>query len=428
MLQVIKVFLARGRYGVICPECGHDNPAGTQFCPVCDAFLGQGAPSGPAPGSASSPPPVPARPLSAPVPARPPAAPASPGTGLRLELEPDQIAADPGETAGATLSVRNTGTLVEEYALAVEGPPWITIEPSVLRIYPGQEATAALRVAPPRQSSSAAGRGGFHVTVTATVHRGVASTVGGTVTLSAFHGFRAELSPQVGRGGGRTHHKVVLVNEGNAPLPVRLRVLDDAGLLRIDMPQSVEVAGGQTVAAPVTVRTRRPWFGQPETYAFMLIAEPGAGQAPVRLNGRREVRAWFPSWVRLAAAVGALLAVVVVVGAMLLPQLGGVIDQNPPAAPSEAGVEQPAPGESDGSTVAPVFRMPNLVGQDADSIRGALENRGFSVEVREVTVDNVAVNTIVGTDPAAGESVEAGGTVTLFVPDAAAEPDVIAPN
>ncbi len=235
---------------MICPDCGHDNAEGTRFCVGCDRFLAEDEThrrynSGrTGPGRTQ-------------VLHRPRAGSADGRTGLRVALAPDDLTVAPGETVAATVTVTNVGTLVEEYALRVDGPSWITVEPDVLRVYPGQDATAVLHAAPPRDPMAGAGRGGFRVTVAATIQPGVTAATGGVLTLTPFHDVRAELEPHASRGGSAGRYQVRLVNGGNAPLRVRLDAEEADAALRLEVGRVFDLPPGRAAVAPLVVPAPR---------------------------------------------------------------------------------------------------------------------------------------------------------------------------
>ncbi|MFG3282903.1 hypothetical protein ACGF3I_13210, partial [Streptomyces sp. NPDC048111] len=80
-------------------------------------------------------------------------------------LEPPATTVAPGDSAVVRLRVRNTGDTVEEYRLVPVGDVagWARVEPGVLRLYPGAEATAEITFAPPRTSDAIAGPSPFAV-------------------------------------------------------------------------------------------------------------------------------------------------------------------------------------------------------------------------------------------------------------------------
>lgn len=73
---------------------------------------------------------------------------------LRVSVEPASVEVQAGQESVARLTVRNRGEAVGQYALRMEGidPAWATIEPDQLGVFPGEEATARVRLRPPQNA------------------------------------------------------------------------------------------------------------------------------------------------------------------------------------------------------------------------------------------------------------------------------------
>src|SRR5919202_370702 len=88
--------------------------------------------------------------------------------GIRLALSETELVAPPdGAPVGATLVVRNDGTLVDEVRLHVEGidPGWVHLSPATLRLLPGSQADVRLEAQVP--AGTLAGLFPFRVVATA---------------------------------------------------------------------------------------------------------------------------------------------------------------------------------------------------------------------------------------------------------------------
>ena len=75
--------------------------------------------------------------------------------GAAASLEPHALDVDPGGVATCQITVRNTGSVVDEFAFSVLGPAgaWAEVEPPSLSLFPGAEGTATVRFRPPPFSS-----------------------------------------------------------------------------------------------------------------------------------------------------------------------------------------------------------------------------------------------------------------------------------
>lgn len=145
---------------------------------------------------------------------------------------------EPGSTVSTTVTVRNSGTRVDNFRFVVEGPAanWSSLEPESVPVYPGSEAKSTLRFAPPRSADSHAGPAWFGVRAISTVHPGLEESTEGTLDVAAFRGIDAELTPRTTRGRFDTVHTVRVTNQGNVVEPVSMTASDPENLLRFAVP------------------------------------------------------------------------------------------------------------------------------------------------------------------------------------------------
>ncbi|MEU7583984.1 peptidoglycan-binding protein [Streptomyces sp. NPDC041068] len=232
-------------------------------------------------------------------------------------LDPAAVTVDPGGSATVRLRVRNTGDTVEEYRLSVIGAPsgWSRVEPDVLRLYPGSEATAEISFAPPRSPDAAAGPTPFGVRVEPREHPEARDVVEGQVTVGAFSEIRAELLPPtiVGRFRGRA--SIAVDNLGNTQLTASLTVRDDADRLTFDTdPTSIQVAPGRAAFAKVTVRPQQVrWTGQGQAHPLTVAVRRSGDERAHELPGSFDQRPVLPRWLLALGSVLAALAVAFVV-------------------------------------------------------------------------------------------------------------------
>ena len=70
-------------------------------------------------------------------------------------LETSHLEVDPGRDVVATVTVHNTGQIVDEFQFDLVGVPtvWATVTPPSLSLFPGTGGTVQVRFAPPRDAS-----------------------------------------------------------------------------------------------------------------------------------------------------------------------------------------------------------------------------------------------------------------------------------
>lgn len=287
--------------GGACPSCGRRFDGREEFCAGCGAFLGWDAS-----GAAES--------QLYPQPAQPD----DQRAAVQLQIKSDLIKVTPGASESTTVTAKNLGTKVEELRFEVAGPVWIVIEPAVVSVYPGQEASSVVQVAPPRAPTSAAGITPFQITVTSAVHAHVSSSVACRADVAPYFELAAELVPTSSVGRRMTRHHVKLENRGNVPMRIGLSATDVADGLRLGIPAVADVGPGVVTEVPVSVQASFRWIGRPEPKSFSVIAEGPRPLSPMRLPGTRTVIPLLPRWVP-ATAIG--LAAAAVAAAVLVPKL-----------------------------------------------------------------------------------------------------------
>jgi PASTA domain len=389
----------------VCQVCGHANPDGTEFCGNCGSYLrwdGAG------------------RLASAAVPVAAP--PAEYGVRLDLAAAP-AVALAPGGEQRLAVGVRNTGSVVDDFALSVAAPvDWIRVEPPSVSVYPAGEETATVVLAPP--AGAAAGTVTFRLSARSSLQDRAASTVDGAVTVAPVDALSADVGPLTAIGRGRAGARVLIRNDGNRPLTVTVAQSDAGSGIRAEVsPSTVEVVPGRPVQLAVRLRPDRSrWFGQPAhlPYRLRVTARPGA--QPVDLNAamqQRPLLPWVPKAASLLVPLLALAAVLVVgLAALMMTRSGSGGQDQPP----RVGVTGSPTGSGAGGPQAAT--VPDVAGKSLDDARSDLSDAGLRVRVSQRT-DDADPGTVLVVVPAAGSELPAGSTVLLVVsagPDETQQP------
>ena len=299
----------------VCAVCGGQVPEpDARFCGTCGApMAAQGQQPAPMPPPTVLAPGVQARRPgeSTPVP-RPVSRPTD---SVSTTLQPTSVSADPGAMVAVTLRARNTGTVVDELRIAVEGPiaSWAEVETPVLRLMPGTDATSAIRLRPPLQPLALAGPVPFLVRVTSHEHPSEEATESGVLTVGELRSLAATVVPTTAKASGTATYEVRVENRGNRPVEVMLAATDPDEALRLELdpaPQVVPAGGQLRTALRVTPRTSIA-LGASERRTFKVDAvadgRPGATAGATLVQTARFPR-WLPT-VAMAAAGVAVLAV-----------------------------------------------------------------------------------------------------------------------
>lgn len=316
---------------IICRKCGHKSPTGATFCENrdCGAFLeweGDAQPTeaippppvrGPAPASPTPPGPTPTSP------APPGPAPRGPAqVGLTARLAEHELAVEPGGSVDSEITLRNTGTVVDRYAVQVLGDAarWTTVDPPTVNLVPGAEGSARVTFTPPRSPDVVAGPRPFRLVATSSEDASTSAFTDGSVEVGPFHDVSAAMHPQTAEGRSGTY-QVTITNRGNVPASVHVGATDPQGALdfRISHPAAT-VPPGRDGAVTVQAQPKNGSLsGAPRPYPFQVVAD--AGIEPVRpLDAQLVYRPRLPpmsrSWLLPLRIVLTLLgALLMVLGA-----------------------------------------------------------------------------------------------------------------
>jgi hypothetical protein len=203
------------------------------------------------------------------------------GDQAKVELSPEPLTLEAGGGTRGEVRVRNLGELVGHFFLRIRGPvaTYATLEPNVVRLMPGGEATAALRIALPRSPEPRAGPMRVLVDV---LRSDVPLVVGqgeGAVHIEPFTELVARIVPSRDRAWRGARYRVEVQNLGNADTRLSLGGEDPDDALTVAVaPEHFSLAPGEQVAAQVQVRARR-WklWGSPVDRPFTVALE---GEGP----------------------------------------------------------------------------------------------------------------------------------------------------
>ena len=468
-----------------CQTCGQANPPDAEFCVnrACGAFLGwqsraaAAAPSPPAmpPSYAPMPPQPPAfqQPVAPTaqmpsVPVRPrPGVPGAPTQRVLARLEADHARVEPGGKCDLTLVVRNGGTVVEQFVIAVGGVPssWVSVDPPQVNLDVDSEQRCQITIRPPRLSTTPAGRTPLAISITSSVDHSVIAALQAAIDIDGFTLLNSTLSPFETESKKAGEHQLIVSNDGNVPTNVNFSGTDPAEKLKIsfDPPyaglQPAQQAFVRVVAAP----RRRIWFSAPKRHQFSVNVTPPDGTA-TQLNASNNQLALFPHWVPKAAiaafvlllavgvplairelnkkdeasAANAIIPVPRVTGltfdqAAAQLQAKGFVAEKAPEAVSEGEKDKVFKQEPDGDTQArkqSVVRLTMSAGPGRTAVadvqafspedsKTALEALKLKVTTAPQRVQNrdVGEGLVVRTNPPAATQVDVGSNVELVLSD-----------
>jgi hypothetical protein len=236
--------------------------------------------------------------------------------GASVTLVTASVAVEPGQGVSIDIKIRNTGSVVDEFALDVLGDAagWASVEPPSISLFPGADGTAKAVFRPPRLASTPAGAVPFGFRARSREDPAGSSVEEGTVVVGGFLEPHAELVPRTSRGSGGGSHDLAVDNRGNQRLSAEIDATDVDRNLRFDVkPPAVVVDPGMAGFAKIRVSpTKRFWRGQPKTRAFQLVVRPEGGQ-PIALDGTLLQESILPPWFVKALVALLVLAILLVV-------------------------------------------------------------------------------------------------------------------
>jgi len=469
---------------MICPNCGTENDPGAAFCKACRRYLewsprtpdtdeGDGGAAEGEDLQAEPPPlrrgralrhralmdegdePVTREERAPYLVAEPESVPPRPEprseikVGVAISLSPTELVVGAGERAGAEVRVANTGAVVDQYLLTLEGAPapWTVIEPSVLNLYPESDPeVATVSFAPPRAPTTPTGLLRYAVRATSKTDPSVSSVSEGVVRALPYYDLDAQLVPETSIGRRHVEHGFVMRNRGNARVVAPLAATDPNELLSFAFePQSVIADAGGEASARVQVHTRRRlWLGQPQLRPFKVTAAPHDA-ALLETEGRMRQTVLIPGWLVKLAMVALPLLILVAVyftSTARVPDVVGMPQAQALAVLTQHGFA-PKPTSIASDTVpvqmvvstnpgfgarkrrgtpvavnvsagkAPV-QVPNVAALDANTATSQLLGLGLVV-ARVNEPNQLASGTAIATDPAANTKVPPGSGITLHV-------------
>ena len=252
---------------------------------------------------------------------------------------------DPGGQAAVTITIRNSGAIVDRFDVDVVGPTagWARVDPPSLSLFPSVEGSVTITFSPPRASTPRAGRPPVRHPRPAG-RRSVGSSVEeGRISVTPFTAVAADVVPQTSRGASVGRHQVVVVNRGNAPSDVIVNAVDPDRRLKLDVqpPRSV-VAPDERAEFGVRVEVDDPFpFGAARQRQFQISVEPGR-QQPIQLRPALSQLPMLPGWIPPVAAVVAIVAVLGVGAFLARPGRSHPRRRRPPSQIAEATSAPPS--------------------------------------------------------------------------------------
>ncbi|RDG37058.1 COG1470 family protein [Streptomyces corynorhini] len=315
---------------------------------------------------------------------------------LWTSLEPASTTVDPGDTTTVRLRIRNTGDVVDEYRFVPVGDvaPYITIEPSSIRLFPGTTGTLHLTFSPPRTPDAIAGPHPYGVQVVPTEQSGATTVVEGNVSFTPFTEVRTELVPPTVKGWFRGRPKLAIDNLGNTRLTASLAGSDNGDSLSYELfPASVQIEPGRAAFVDARLKPRRIiWFGPKQERPYALGLQR-SGTARLDTEGTYVQRGLLPLW--LATVLSGVLALAIALTVLWFayqPSVRTLAQEQPQsvaahAIPTTEPSKPPTLPTAEAPAAAPSAPVPESPAEEKD---GGKPGGGEEKEEPAETVENTA--------------------------------------
>lgn len=205
----------------------------------------------------------------------------------------------PGGEIGTDVTVRNDGSVVDEFTIEVLGEPgaYATIEPPVIRLFPGSEQSVRVTFRPPRDHTTAGGAQPFGVRATPKEDPAGLATDEGVLSVEHFADVVAELVPRTVRGRRSARTELAIDDRGNQPLDLVVEGADPEGSVQVEVdPPRITMDPGTATFLKVKVQPSRSfWRGPPKTHPFQ-VAISREGEAPLIVDGSMVQDPLVPKW------------------------------------------------------------------------------------------------------------------------------------
>lgn len=175
---------------------------------------------------------------------------------IEVAVSPQSFLVAPGDTAEATVTLRNLGQTVDQLTLSVEmlDPEWYSLPISSVALFPNDQDSLKILLQPPKKAETKPGSSPFRIKVVSQENPEEEATVDLAIELRVLPGIELDISPP-SITGWKGVYDVQVNNPSDAEAKVRLSASDAGGKLRYKLqPQDLTVASGGRETATLVVR------------------------------------------------------------------------------------------------------------------------------------------------------------------------------
>jgi hypothetical protein len=236
--------------------------------------------------------------------------------GAATALPVRDLHVEPGATTTATMLVRNTGQVVDQFTIDVVGAcaEWAKVEPKVVNLLPGADVEVTITFAPAKSPLVPAGLVPFGLRVLSREDPPGSTVAEGSIEVAPFSDVQIELVPRVSRGRRRGKHQLAIDNNGNVPTTVHVTAADEEEALDFAFDHDVAtIEPGAAAFIRIVARPEKRFFkGADKQLPFIVTVAPSNSE-PVATRGTLTQRQLLPAWLLPAIAIVAALAVAAII-------------------------------------------------------------------------------------------------------------------
>jgi serine/threonine protein kinase len=252
-----------------------------------------------------------------------------------IDLEEKEFTVEAGKKVALNVNLLNQGGFVDQFHVTVKGveESWVSVQPPVVNLMPGDQASVAITFHPPRQPSSQAKKYDLMIRVIPEKPPKKVSTAPATLTILPFYQPRSDMHPEKIRG--RKITRVTIQNMGNSPEQFILNPSDKGDELYFRPPQGqVKIQEGQQSAVEFRARLRSMrLFGSKQSHPFTIQVTSTQGYTHSHM-GEYISKALIPPWLPI------FLIALCVLLAIFIPKLVKTLKPSP--TPTLAAVPVPS--------------------------------------------------------------------------------------
>ena len=214
-------------------------------------------------------------------------------------LSTPSVVVAPGGTVTVEVTVRNTGTVVDEFRVEVLGAAadWAQAAPEVVPLFPGASAPVIVTFSPPRTAELLAGPVDVPIKVVSREDPSGSSVEELVITIGAFVAVEGELIPRTVRGARSGRAQIAVDNHGNERVSREISVSQADRLLRFEHDKDVTLEAGRAAFIDLKIRPQKTFLsGMDRSIPYRVTLTDGSN--PFVLDGTFVQGALLPKWLK----------------------------------------------------------------------------------------------------------------------------------